>query len=214
MASVSQTTYSSLVGEFVNDAKRVVEDAWQWSSQWETVSVSILSGSTGPYNLASQLNERARVYRVPSTGDFLARCTTSNYTGNKLVLLDNASFYGDKQTYGSTFPFSMYFDKGNSGATSGQSRLRLNTFYPSDGNYTFQIVFHNPQNNLTSDNTEVTAPNDPIKQLAYLYCLYERGEELGEQLTMTESKAKNALADAIATEQASTNTDVIFTNAQ
>jgi hypothetical protein len=28
VSTVSQNTYSALVGEFVNDAKRLVEDAW------------------------------------------------------------------------------------------------------------------------------------------------------------------------------------------
>ena len=32
VTSVSQNSYSALVGEFVNEAKRTVESAWDWSA--------------------------------------------------------------------------------------------------------------------------------------------------------------------------------------
>ena len=31
VTSVSDNTYSSLIGRFVNEAKREVEDAWNWN---------------------------------------------------------------------------------------------------------------------------------------------------------------------------------------
>ncbi len=32
VTSVQGSTYSKMVGDFVNDAKRMVEDAWDWSA--------------------------------------------------------------------------------------------------------------------------------------------------------------------------------------
>ena len=40
VTSVAQTTYSKLVGDFVNDAKKAVEDAWDWSSLRTTLTIS------------------------------------------------------------------------------------------------------------------------------------------------------------------------------
>lgn len=210
VGSVSETTYSSLVGAFINDAKRVVEDAWQWDSLTTSASVSILTSSSGPYNLASSLNERARVYIDLTTGRPLARCTTTNFTGNKLVQVPQTKAFADKQLYNNTFPLEYYLDKGNSSTTSGQSRLRLYTINPSDGNYTFQLLFVNPQNTITDGSTVLSVPSDPVIQLAYLYALYERGEELGEMLTTTDKKASMALTDAIALDQASALTNLQF----
>jgi len=59
------------------------------------------------------------------------------------------------------------------------------------------MYFVNPQNDLLSDTDVLLIPHAPVIQLAYLYCLYERGEELGEVLTLTSNKAEGALADAI-----------------
>ena len=32
VSSVTDNTYSKMVGDFVNDAKKMVEDAWDWSA--------------------------------------------------------------------------------------------------------------------------------------------------------------------------------------
>ena len=40
VGSVNQTAYSKLVGEFVNDAARLVEDAWDWSALRTTLTVT------------------------------------------------------------------------------------------------------------------------------------------------------------------------------
>jgi hypothetical protein len=38
--TVGQNSYSRLIGEFVNDAKRTVEDAWAWSALRSTLTVT------------------------------------------------------------------------------------------------------------------------------------------------------------------------------
>jgi hypothetical protein len=211
VGSVSENTYSSLVGAFINDAKRAIEDAWQWRALITPVTVTTTLGSSGPYNLASSLNERARLYLDVETGFPVTRCTTSGFTGQRLVLVPPNFFFEDRQLYTNTFPYRFYLDSLNNSATSGQSRLRLSTISPADNAYVYEIWFVNPQNNLTSDSTVISVPSDPIIQLAYLYCLYERGEELGEQLTMTETKAKNSLSDAVALDTVQTSSDLQFT---
>jgi hypothetical protein len=40
VASVSSNTYSKMVGDFVNDAKRTVEDSWDWSALRTTLTIS------------------------------------------------------------------------------------------------------------------------------------------------------------------------------
>jgi hypothetical protein len=39
--SVDETLYSRLVGEFVNDANRMVEDSWDWSALRTTVTQTV-----------------------------------------------------------------------------------------------------------------------------------------------------------------------------
>jgi hypothetical protein len=50
VTSNNQTTYSTLIGKFVNDAKRQVEDAFAWNVLGQTITVTTAS-STPAYSL-------------------------------------------------------------------------------------------------------------------------------------------------------------------
>ena len=50
ISSINETTYSTLIGKFVNDAKRQVEDAFSWNVLGQTVTVSTVA-STSSYSL-------------------------------------------------------------------------------------------------------------------------------------------------------------------
>ena len=46
VSTVTETSYSSLIGLFVNDAKRAVEDAWDWSALSTTITIPTVAGTT------------------------------------------------------------------------------------------------------------------------------------------------------------------------
>ena len=50
VASVSKNSYSLLIGKFVNDAKRQVEDAWDWDAMSVTLPLTTSAG-TSTYTL-------------------------------------------------------------------------------------------------------------------------------------------------------------------
>ena len=50
VSTVSETTYSSLIGKFVNDAKRQIEDAFSWNVLGQTITVTTVA-STAAYSL-------------------------------------------------------------------------------------------------------------------------------------------------------------------
>ena len=43
--SVSNNNYSKLIGEFVNDAKRIVEDSWDWHSLRTTFTITTVANT-------------------------------------------------------------------------------------------------------------------------------------------------------------------------
>ena len=45
VSSVSENTYSKLAGDFVNDAKKLVEDSWDWSALRTTLTVTTSAGT-------------------------------------------------------------------------------------------------------------------------------------------------------------------------
>ena len=46
VASVSTSAYSRLIGKFVNDAKRQVEDAWDWDAMSQTLTLNTVAGTS------------------------------------------------------------------------------------------------------------------------------------------------------------------------
>jgi hypothetical protein len=68
--SVNNTTYSRLVGELVNDVKREVEDAWNWTHLKNTIQVETeqgvfrysLTGSTRRFRLINDYLNRPSVF--------------------------------------------------------------------------------------------------------------------------------------------------------
>jgi len=50
VATVADTDYSNLIGDFVNDAKRQVEDAWDWTALRTTTTITTIAG-TEKYSL-------------------------------------------------------------------------------------------------------------------------------------------------------------------
>ena len=61
VASVQSNTYSKMVGDFVNDAKRIVEDSWDWSALRTTLTITTTDDIfnyvlTGSQNRIKELN--------------------------------------------------------------------------------------------------------------------------------------------------------------
>ena len=46
VSTVTQTSYSTLIGHYINDTKRQVEDAWDWEALSITIPVSVVAGTT------------------------------------------------------------------------------------------------------------------------------------------------------------------------
>ena len=69
VTSVSQNTYSTMVGDFVNDAKRNVEDSHEWSTIRTTVVVTT-EADVIDYALTNA-GERIKVYSaINDTSNF------------------------------------------------------------------------------------------------------------------------------------------------
>ena len=206
--SVAQTPYSLLVGAFVNDAKRVIEDSWQWRvltnyavfNVAANVQTTMDLDNAVPVPQGTSFWERARPCIDLETNLPMIYVVTDDKERQLGLIstatdrVSRASFANDST---SGYLDSIYITMNPAPAT-GCSNIRLST-YPdvTDATETIHMYFVNPQNDLLSDTDVLLIPHAPVIQLAYLYCLYERGEELGEVLTLTSNKAEGALADAI-----------------
>ena len=180
----SETSYSALIGKFVNDAKRQVEDAYAWNVFGTTVTLSTTSGTYS--------------YALTGAGQKFQVQDVINVTGN--VGMKNIDFatmnrYQNFSTPVSGIPAYYAFDGVDS---SNDTKV---TLYPRpDGVYSIPFSLTVPQATLSADATVVKVPDTLVAQNAYARALVERGEDGG--LTSSEAYAlyKTMLSDYIALE--------------
>lgn len=225
VSSISQTAYSTLVGALVNDAKREVEDAWQWSQLLDYLTFNCIIGISS-YETNTMLTRYAAPPLSAAPGASDRTRLWLDGTDSKPVLLNVASRFENRLAYEPTLynQAQKQFILNNPGtqlSVPTRWQITQSTFYNvagkwnkaillfnlPDSTYTMQLFIVNPQVELTAEGDVMKVPAAPVVQKAYLYCLYERGEELGETLTLTAQKVENTLADAISQDQSTQQSD-------
>ena len=58
VSTYTETPYSTLIAHFINDAKRQVEDAWNWDSLSTTITLNTVAGTTNYVVTGSGIRQR------------------------------------------------------------------------------------------------------------------------------------------------------------
>lgn len=183
-ASVTANTYSTLLGAFINQAKREVEDAWDWHCL-RTVLAFNTSNGVASYDITGS-NERSRFWTP----------TREIYDNtNDAILTPAPDWLVDRQTYIGTAQNgapSHYRIRGVSSA----GLLQI-TLYPTPtGVYDMRVPMVVPQADLSTNGTVLTVPAAPVLERAYCLALRERGEDGGTSFAEAKAAADYALHQA------------------
>lgn len=183
VSTSNETTYSALIGKFVNDAKRQVEDAFNWNVLDQDISISTTAGT---YQ-----------YALTGAGAKFQLQDAINITSN--VTLQNIPFVvmNRRQNFAtpvSGIPSEFCFE----GFSNGDAKV---TLYPRPDNvYNLKFTLTVPQAPLTSDSTSILVPDVLVVQNAYARALVERGEDGGMSSSEAYQLYRSMLADYIALE--------------
>lgn len=183
VTSVDQTEYSTLIGIFVNEAKREVEDAWNWDSLSTSITIPMVAGQRN-YNITGS-HSRTRILEAYNTTRRwrMQQAPTKQYINNLLALTvtQNASPY--------------VYDIFNYDTTTGEIVFRVNPVPTETDSLIFYVI--NPTTDFTADADKLYVPKDPVIQLAYLKAINERGEDSGRASEIQEKIYRSTLAEAI-----------------
>ena len=180
--SVDATAYSKLIGMLVNDAKREVEDAWEWSAVRDTLTATTTDG-TFSYVLTGAGNRPTVLNVLNDTTNVVMQYRSAEWF-TKQYLLPDAVEEGAPVYY----------------SFNGQDAFgdTIMEFYPKpDAEYLVRInlVLRTPD--LANDGDEVYVPNHVVSQLAFAKAIEERGEDGGIASSSAYATAQRSLADAI-----------------
>lgn len=185
VSSVTDTDYSQMISVLVNDAKREVEDAYDWNALTDTLSATttagvfnyILTGSQTRFRMIDVINDTS-----------------------KLVLRYGATTWMDRQFLLAPAQRSQpsYFNF-NGVDENGDTQVDLYPIPDQAYNIRFNMII--PQPDLVDSGDRLYVPWHVVALLAYSKAIAERGEDSGVQSSEAYQMYRLALADAVAIER-------------
>jgi hypothetical protein len=194
VTTVNESDYSKLIGDFVNDAKRLVEDAWDWNALRTSFSITTVVG-TPTYSL-TDFGVRSEVNDV------------HNETDNTVVRLESLQRIREQNlgTDNANGTISYYAIDG----LDGNNDLKLRLYQTPNAVKTLTVYGVKRPNDLTEDSDTLLVPSSPVIQWAYSYALRERGETGGESAAEQAIFAQNDVATAISLDAAHRPEEMIW----
>ena len=194
VSSVQSSTYSKMAGDFVNDAKRIVEDAWDWSALRTTLTITTTDDIfnyvlTGSQNRIKELN-------------------VINDTSNIIMEYRPAKYFDEQYLVQDPVKGSPKFFTYNGIDSDGDTQIDV---YPKpDGVYTLRFNCVLRGANLSADADDLLVPAMPVTHLAVALLARERGETGGTSAPEYFQIANQFLSDAIALDAQKHPEEVIF----
>jgi hypothetical protein len=194
VTNVSDNEYSALIGVLINDAKREVEDAWDWSALRTTLTATTSAGVYS-YELNGSQNNIKVLDVINDTDDIFMRYADAHWM--------NQMFLTTTPQTGSPYYYSF-----NGVSSDGDTQVDI---YPiPDGAYTVRFNAIQRTAELSANSDQVLIPYQAILLLAYAKAIEERGEDGGVNSSSAYATAQRALNDAIAFDAAKHPEELIW----
>lgn len=185
VTNVNDTPYAAMLGVFVNDAKREIEDAHEWNALSSTITVSTVA-STYNYSL-TDAGTRFRVIDVLNdTSDVEIRYAPTKWMNKQFLLANNQQ--GAPIFY-------------NFNGVDSDGDTQVDVWPVPETTYTLRFNLVIPQADLVENTDRVLVSGHLVTLLAYAKAIAERGEDGGNLSSEAYALYKTALANEIAIER-------------
>jgi len=188
VSSVTDTTLSTLIGKFVNDAKREIADAYDWDAFTTSVTITTAASQYTGYSLTGA-GTRFKVINVIDITKYGALTPTTVNEIERRVFITASPQSSDPSEYA----FKGVDSNGDSQAMLWPIPIGVNSIR-------FSLLV--PEDDMSSNTDTTKLPKEPIVLGAFARALVERGEDGGLSSSEAYALAKKSLGDAIAIELA------------
>ena len=182
VGTVTQTEYSAMIGDFVNDSKSSIQDAWDWSALRTTLTVTT---SVGVFNYALT-NSQNNIKLIDVIND-----TSNNFMTYKTSSWMNNVFLNETPTTSSPTYYSF-----NGVDSNGDTLVDIYPIPDAVYSLRFNSILRTPD--LVNDTDQLVIPSRPVIHTALALAARERGETGGTSTAEYFAIADNFLSDAIA----------------
>lgn len=187
VSTVDESSYSELIGILVNDAKREVEDAWNWSALRSTLTATTVA-DTYNYELNGSGNRVTILDVINDTSNIVMDYKPAHWM-NKAFLTTDSPSKGD--------PLFYSF---NGISSDGDTQVDIYPIPDKAYDLRFNVILRTAD--FVNDADETDIPVQAIQALAYAKAVEERGEDGGQAVQSAYSVAARMLNDAISLDAA------------
>ena len=182
VTTVSGSTYAKMIGDFVNDAKTMVENAWDWSALRTTLVIPTVADTF--------------VYSLSNSQDSIKVLDVINDSANVFMEYRPASWFRDKY-YNATpvWGTPMYY---TFSGVDGSGDAQIQVYPKPDDVYSIRVASVIRNELLTDDADVLKIPALPVLHMTVALAARERGETGGTSTAEYFAMADSYLSDAIA----------------
>ena len=196
VTSVDSNSYSKLIGEFVNDAKHFVENAWDWSALRKTITVNTVEDVIS-YELTGTNNHFSVLDVINDSSNVFLRNQSSTWMNKAYLVINPVKGAPEFYSY-------------NGVTNDGETIVDL---YPKpDKEYTLRFNIVDRPEHLVEDTDRLLVPSMAVIQFATAFASRERGEQGGTSSAELVSIAQATLSDAIAMDASRFPHETIWTD--
>ena len=194
VTNVSATTYSKMVGDFINDAKKLVEESADWSALRSTITIST-AASDNTYSLTDGGDNVKVMCVVNDTSNLFMEYQTKDWFNKQLYISSAAEGTPRYYTY-------------NGLDASGDTQVLVGPTPDAEYNLRFDVVKR--QGDLSVNTDTLLIPSQPVIHYSVALLARERGEAGGTSVAEYFSIADKYLSDAIAIDAAKHPEEMVF----
>ena len=197
VSATTDTVYSTMLVDIVNDAKTMVENAYNWTALRDTITVTTVSGTTN--------------YSLTGSGNRFSLINVLNDTSNRVMIEKSQSQVDLMQTLSNVpnaDPYAFTFR-----GVDANGDLTVDIYPTPDDVYSIDFNGVKPQATLvasTDDAVTIKVPVQPVLHLALAMAVRERGETGGTSAQEHFAIADQFLLDAIAFDAGRHETESIW----
>jgi len=184
--TVSENTLSNLIGQWVNEVKRQVNDSYDWDALNTSISINTVAGQYEGYTLTGS-GLRFRINDV---------INTTRYYPLQGIAKPDLDRYIHMIANPVRNPPTAY----NLGGVDSNGDTQISLWPIPDGVYNIRFNIIKPQEALVNNADVLLVPPEPVILGALARAQAERGEDGGVQAGETYQLMRQSLADAIALE--------------
>ena len=195
VADVTETAYSKMVGDYINDAKSLVQDSHDWSTLRKTIVVPTVENTT-EYSLTGA-GERVKLYSaINDTSNFFMHYESPNWFNNAYYISGEVTGTPDSYTF--------------SGVDSNDD-TKVRVYPKPSGVFSLRFDVCSREPDLAVDADTTVLPAMAIIHNAVALLARERGETGGTTTQDYFIIADKHLSDAIAQDAYKNPEEFIYT---